>query len=167
MKWKNVSTRTTATAASTDRPIDPIFIPHPRAAQVRPSRAWRTFEVMKRILAADDDPAIRFVIKNTLGSDFDLTLAENGEQVMTLLTGDPNWACIVLDVDMPRKTGMDVLREMKASPILRSIPVIILTGVADLKTEVEALKGGVVTYFHKPFSPSQLRSVVTATTRNR
>ena len=122
---------------------------------------------MKRILAADDDPAIRFVIKNTLGGNFDLTLVENGEQVLDLLARNPDWACVVLDVDMPGKTGMDVLREMKASPTLRAIPVVILTGVADLKTEVEALKGGVVTYFHKPFSPSQLRSVVTATTRNR
>ena len=121
---------------------------------------------MKRMLAADDDPAIRFLIQNILRGKFELTVVGDGEQAIQCLQQDAGWDCLLLDIEMPNKNGLEVLRFAKGNPQLHHIPVIILTGVTDIRTQSSALREGVVTYFRKPFSPSQLLSVITATTRN-
>lgn len=121
---------------------------------------------MKRILVADDDPAICFLINNVLRESFEVTLVNDGEQALTQLLNNPLWDCVLLDIEMPNKNGMEVLKAMKESPTLQHIPVIILTAVTDLGVQTSALKSGVVTFFRKPFSPTQLRSVVLATTKS-
>ncbi len=122
---------------------------------------------MKRILVADDDVGIRAVIKSALGREFDVMAVENGKLALEMLQRDPQISCLLLDLDMPEMDGSEAYRRLRQMPGLADLPVIILTGNASVQTEMDALRAGVVTYFRKPFSPSQLLSIVKATTRNR
>jgi CheY-like chemotaxis protein len=122
---------------------------------------------MKRVLVVDDDPGIRAVITNTLNREFEVTTATNGREALDILNRDNKFACVLLDLQMPEMDGGSVFRSMQQSRALVDIPVIVLTGVDEIRTQAEALHAGVMTYFRKPFSPSQLRSIVLAVTRNR
>jgi two-component system, chemotaxis family, chemotaxis protein CheY len=122
---------------------------------------------MKRVLVVDDDPGIRAVITTSLNRDFEIVTATNGREAVDILNRDNHFACVLLDLQMPEMDGGSVFRTMQLNRTLSEIPVIVLTGVEDIKTQSEAMQAGVVTYFRKPFSPSQLRSIVLAVTRNR
>lgn len=122
---------------------------------------------MKRVLVVDDDPGIRAVITTSLNRDFEIVTATNGREALEILNRDNRFACVLLDLQMPEMDGGSVFRSMQINRSLSDIPVIVLTGVEEVKTQAEALQAGVVTYFRKPFSPSQLRSIVLAMTRNR
>jgi CheY-like chemotaxis protein len=122
---------------------------------------------MKRVLVVDDDPGIRAVITTSLNRDFEIVTATNGREAVDILNRDTHFACVLLDLQMPEMDGGSVFRTMQLNRTLSEIPVIVLTGVEDIKTQSEAMQAGVVTYFRKPFSPSQLRSIVLAVTRNR
>jgi two-component system, chemotaxis family, chemotaxis protein CheY len=122
---------------------------------------------MKRVLVVDDDPGIRAVITTSLNRDFEIVTATNGREAVDILNRDNHFACVLLDLQMPEMDGGSVFRTMQLNRTLSEIPVIVLTGVEDIKTQSEAMQAGVMTYFRKPFSPSQLRSIVLAVTRNR
>ena len=91
------------------------------------------------ILMADDDADDRLLAKDALtecGLAHDLHCVENGEELMNFLHrrgaySQPGRAprpnLILLDLNMPRKDGREALREIKADPELRNIPVVVLT----------------------------------------
>lgn len=91
------------------------------------------------ILLADDDPDDRMLIRDALEesqSPQQLVCVENGEELLdylhhqgsyTSLGEQPRPYLILLDLNMPRKDGREALREIKADPQLRRIPVVILT----------------------------------------
>ena len=91
------------------------------------------------ILLADDDPDDRMLIRDALEeskSPQQLTCVENGEELLEYLRHQGSYALpneqprpylILLDLNMPRKDGREALREIKADPQLRRIPVIVLT----------------------------------------
>jgi DNA-binding response OmpR family regulator len=122
---------------------------------------------MKKILVADDDPGISMVTRLALSKDFTVVTVSDGTEALNELERDSSYSCVLLDVEMPKMNGISVLTSMKRSPSLQNIPVVILTGNDDLKTQAEALTQGVATYFHKPFIPSQLHTIVMAITRRR
>jgi CheY-like chemotaxis protein len=91
------------------------------------------------ILLADDDPDDRMLAADALKESRlanDLRFVENGEELLDYLygrgkfTGEgccPRPGLILLDLNMPRKDGREALREIKADPSLRSIPIVVLT----------------------------------------
>jgi CheY-like chemotaxis protein len=91
------------------------------------------------ILLADDDPDDRMLVRDALQesqSPHQLTCVENGEELLDYLRHrganssvdeSAQAYVILLDLNMPRKDGRETLREIKADPHLRRIPVVILT----------------------------------------
>jgi CheY-like chemotaxis protein len=91
------------------------------------------------ILMAEDDSDDRLLVKDALAEchwEADLHFVENGEEMMDYLqrrgkyadsTAAPRPGLILLDLNMPRKDGREVLREVKADTELRRIPVVVLT----------------------------------------
>jgi two-component system, response regulator len=90
------------------------------------------------LLLADDDPDDRLLVKDALDEcrwRGDLRCVENGEELLDYLrhrgayqgADPPRPGLILLDLNMPRKDGRQALREIKADPVLRRIPVVILT----------------------------------------
>src|SRR5919201_1508066 len=88
-------------------------------------RSW-----ILRILVVDDDPALRELLKTTFEiADVDLVeAADAAEARLAIAREDPS--VIVLDVNMPGVTGLELCRELKDDPATRDIPVIVLTGSA-------------------------------------
>jgi DNA-binding response OmpR family regulator len=91
-------------------------------------------------------------------SGFDLTVAFDGDEaVRTLKAMDPKPDVAVLDVMMPKKSGFEVLRDMKADPELKKIPVILLTNLAGQQDAEKGLELGAVLYLVKSqYSPMEI-----------
>jgi DNA-binding response OmpR family regulator len=110
----------------------------------------------KRILIADDEPHMLRVTELSLKKGgFEILLARNGREAVTrTLSEKPD--LIVLDVMMPELDGFGALQELKATPAVANIPVIMLTARGQAVAREEAVRSGAALYLTKPFSPSQL-----------
>jgi len=117
---------------------------------------------MARILIAEDEPDIRELIAFILRfAGYEVTTTSNGEEALTqaaVLIPD----LILMDVRMPRMTGYDACRAMKADSSLKHIPVVFLSAKGQ-DTEIQTgLEVGAEEYLLKPFAPNQLTERVKA-----
>lgn len=122
----------------------------------------------QKILIADDEQSIRSIVARTLGADlYEILTASNGDDALTVASRErPD--LIVLDVDMPRKSGWEVLEELRRSVRSRMTSVIMLTGSKTESDEVSGLNAGADDYIAKPFVADELRARVnSALRRNR
>jgi DNA-binding response OmpR family regulator len=108
------------------------------------------------ILFADDDPGMRaLVVINLEAEGFRVTTAEDGCSALDEIERSrPD--LIVLDVMMPGRDGLDVLREVRTRPDLAGIPVVLLTARATDVDVWEGWKAGADYYMTKPFKPTDL-----------
>jgi CheY-like chemotaxis protein len=122
------------------------------------------------ILVADDDMDDRFLLQSAFAENGDqekLEFVENGVEVIEYLNEieqngkeGPYPEIILLDLNMPKKNGKEVLAELKQHPVFKKIPVIIYTTT---KNEIEVKKCyelGANTYIVKPITFDALREVV-------
>ena len=117
----------------------------------------RTFHV----LVADDEPHIGRIIKMKLEQGpFRVTLAYDGQEALDFVMGDEHLDLVVLDLLMPRLSGLDVLARIREEDRLKSLPCIILTAGGDAKHERDALALGATQFITKPFSPKKLYALV-------
>jgi len=108
------------------------------------------------ILVADDDPTLRAFVKLSLDClGFVCRLADNGALACTLARNDPPDA-IVLDVDMPRMNGFEVLYALRNQWCTRKIPVILLTARREEADIANAAQLGALDYMTKPFEINDL-----------
>lgn len=125
-----------------------------------------------KILIAEDDPDDRLLILRALDRSHlrnEIRVVEDGEQLLDYLRRDGRYAepasaprpdLILLDLNMPRKSGREALREIKSDPVLRSIPVLVLT-TSDAEADVlESYNGGANAYVTKPVTFEGLVSAV-------
>jgi CheY-like chemotaxis protein len=120
------------------------------------------------ILIADDDPEDRMLVKEALEESRlknKMAFVENGEELLEYLQNRgkfsdkeayPTPGLILLDLNMPKKDGREALREIKADPRLRIIPIVVLT---TSKAEEDILKTydlGVSSFISKPVTFSGL-----------
>ena len=113
------------------------------------------------ILVADDEPHIGRIIKMKLeNGPFRVTLAYDGQEALDFALGDDQVDLAVLDLMMPRLSGLDVLRRIREEKRLNSLPCIILTAGGDAKHERDALELGATQFVTKPFSPKKLYALV-------
>jgi CheY-like chemotaxis protein len=115
-----------------------------------------------RILYADDDPEDRMLVQDAWKESRianELDFVEDGEELMDCLhrrgeyaslAGSPLPGLILLDLNMPRMDGREALREIKADPRLRSIPVVVLTTSKAEEDIVRAYDLGVNSFITKP-----------------
>ncbi|OGD57138.1 hypothetical protein A2V71_01745 [Candidatus Berkelbacteria bacterium RBG_13_40_8] len=103
----------------------------------------------KVILLVDDDLTLREMYEERLKAEgFDIIQASNGEEAMKKAKENkPN--IILLDIMMPKINGFDVLKDLKADPDLKEIPVIVLTALIQDVDRVQGKKLGAVDYIVK------------------
>jgi DNA-binding NtrC family response regulator len=114
---------------------------------------------MRRILIVDDDAAVTnylmvFLMQTEL---FEPVVMNDSREVPALLAKDPP-DLMILDMDMPGLSGLDILRQVRDSG--RSIPVVILTGVSDVDLAVRAMKLGAFDYITKPADDEKLLETI-------
>lgn len=111
--------------------------------------------MMKKILIADDDPRLRRLVLATLGNDYELLQACDGEEAMEVGTREkPD--LVLLDVMMPKLDGFEVCRRLKGSEATSQIKVVMLTGLGTEHDHSDGETAGADAYFVKPFSPRAL-----------
>jgi len=111
---------------------------------------------MARILIAEDEPDIRELVAFTLRfAGHEVTAAANGEEALHK-AGEIVPDLILMDVRMPKMTGYDACRAMKADPALRDIPVVFLSAKGQDSEIQTGLEAGAEEYLLKPFAPDQL-----------
>ena len=108
---------------------------------------------MARIQIVDDDPAIREVLRSLLEDEgFDVTEGDSGQSVLDALNsdGDDRPQLVMMDVRMPDKNGLEVLREARGSND-SELPVIVMTAYSSSNVAIEAMRSGAYDYITKPF----------------
>ena len=111
-----------------------------------------------RILLVDDDPALRTLLRTTFEvADVGVVEAESADVARRQIRR-ARPSVIVLDVNMPGTTGLELCRELKDDLKTRDIPIVLLTG-SDGGTTTAAKKAGAEAILRKPFSPLELLAV--------
>src|SRR6185369_16381087 len=114
----------------------------------------------KHILVADDEAHIGRIIKIKLEQGpFRVSLALDGQEALDILERENGADLVVLDLMMPRLSGLDVLDHMRSRQEWREIPIIVLTAAGETRYEQDAREGGA-----RSFSLS--RSVPRSSTRS-
>jgi DNA-binding response OmpR family regulator len=114
------------------------------------------------ILVADDDEDIRALVAFRLErAGFDVVTAGDGEHALRL-TLERSPALAVLDVMMPKLTGIEVTRQLRAQDSTCTLPVILLTARVQDADIARGFEAGADDYIRKPFSPQELQARVQA-----
>src|SRR5246500_4650717 len=115
-------------------------------------------EAMPTVIVVDDDPAIRESIGGLLrsvGLQAKLLISVD-EFLKAGRTDGP--ACLVLDIRLPGKSGLDFQRELAAANI--HLPIVFITGHGDIPMTVQAMKGGAIEFLTKPFREQELLDAI-------
>ncbi len=106
------------------------------------------------VCVVDDDETIRDVLTSAFGSEgLAVESFEDGSRFLAFDFDEPP-ACVLLDVLMPGKSGLDVLKELNARGA--AAPVIMISGSADIPMAVEAIRHGALDFIEKPFDPQTI-----------
>jgi two-component system alkaline phosphatase synthesis response regulator PhoP len=118
-------------------------------------------ERLCHILVADDEPHIGRIIKMKLEQGpFRVSLAYDGQEALDFVNGEEKVDLVLLDLMMPKLSGLDVLKRIREQERFKSLPCIILTAGGDAKHERDALALGATQFLTKPFSPKKLYALV-------
>ncbi len=113
----------------------------------------------KKILIADDEYTIRELVDLTLGDDYEIIKAEDGQDALDKMK-EVNPDLIIIDVMMPKLDGFEVSRRIKTDETTKHIPIIMLTVKHELEDVKRAIKADVDEFITKPFEPDLLRKRV-------
>ena len=121
----------------------------------------RTMESMAGFLATvlicEDEPALRELIRVSLQGPYEIAEADDGEESLEILRRlRPD--VVILDMMMPRRSGLEVLNEIRADERFSDTAVIVLT--AQPATREQALEEGADVVMMKPFEPEQITAAV-------
>lgn len=116
---------------------------------------------LKRILVAEDDPkdvqlTLSALAEHQLANE--VIVVRDGAEALDYLKrrgpfalrAEGNPAVVLLDLKMPKVDGLEVLRQMKSDPALRSVPIVILTSSAESRDLEQCYREGVNAYVVKP-----------------
>ena len=109
---------------------------------------------IRRILVADDEESIRWVLSKALAKQgFSVDLAEDGDTALDMFLHN-QYDMAILDIKMPGMDGLEVLQKIRA--LDQHIPVIMITAYATVETSIQALRKGAYDMLTKPFEPEEL-----------
>ncbi len=115
------------------------------------------------ILIVDDSATVRAVISKALklaGVEFkELYQAANGKEALEILGKD--WIDLVFsDISMPVMDGEQLVETMKASGLIETVPVVMVSSAGSEPSVARLMANGVRDYIQKPFTPERIREVV-------
>ncbi len=115
-----------------------------------------------KVLVVDDYALTRDMVKSIVRQlgFINVQSVENGEMALEILRRD-EVGLVICDWNMPRVSGLEVLREIRALPNGRDLPFLMLTAEAYRENVMEALKAGVSDYIVKPFTAQTLSDKIT------
>ena len=119
---------------------------------------------MGRILVVEDDPAVQKALKRLFESEgYAVEIQANGKSALESFQAAPP-AVVILDLRLPKLSGSDVCKEIKAQA--PTLPIVVLSATSDVSDKVLLLELGADDYVTKPFSPRELLARVRAALRH-
>ena len=119
-----------------------------------------------RILVVDDDPVTRELAVGVLkATGFTVEQATDGQAALDLLVHDSRFSLVTLDLSMPRVSGLDVLRQMRASAATSGVPIVVLTSTDGEEMEINLMNEGADDYLRKPLDPARFIARIRAVLR--
>jgi putative two-component system response regulator len=112
------------------------------------------------ILCVDDATDLLALMGKALGEEYRVITAANPGDAISAAFGEPRPDLILLDIDMPEVSGLEVCQALKAEAQTASIPVVFLTARNTMQQQVEGFETGAVDYITKPFNAFVLRARV-------
>jgi two-component system KDP operon response regulator KdpE len=120
---------------------------------------------MTRVLVADDEAAIRKVVRDALErADLEVETASDGEEALERFEQGA-YALVVTDLAMPRRDGLELVRELRRRS--SAVPILVLTVRGEEKEKVRLLDAGADDYVTKPFGVAELVARARALMRRR
>lgn len=114
-----------------------------------------------QVLVADDDPAILRLVKTIVEKEgFTVLSARDGKEAYKLLQSNEPFAAAIFDVVMPYIQGTELVRYMQSERRLMKIPVIMMTAEQNPRLSSESFSAGAVAFLPKPFTTSQLQTML-------
>jgi two-component system response regulator AtoC len=119
------------------------------------------------ICIAEDDPEVRSYLETALiCQGYYVEALQDGEELLTYLQdGHPKVSAVLLDLIMPRKDGMETLREIRV--MHKDLPVVMISGASSPLNIVEAMRNGATNFLGKPVSPEDLRNALEGTVEEK
>jgi len=113
----------------------------------------------KTIMTVDDSASVRQMVAFTLKNEgFEVIEASDGKDALGKLTVPVHM--IVTDLNMPNMDGIELIRNVRANPAYKFIPIIMLTTESQASKKQEGKSAGATGWIVKPFKPEQLLAVV-------
>src|SRR2546425_3641720 len=143
--WRNTSSR--ATAGRSRQPLSPVPAP--------PSPSCSLEGTSMKILIADDDSVLRSELAGLLREDgHEVVGASDGGEALRLVERE-SFDAALLDLRMPRASGLEVLHRLRVTR--PSTAVVVITGQGTIDAAVEAMKAGAIDFVEKPYEVDALR----------
>jgi CheY-like chemotaxis protein/two-component sensor histidine kinase/chemotaxis signal transduction protein len=175
----NVTTSTAAVAGAPARresaaamPAQQVAPPTPISASVTPDRQAVPGETRpparksaapahgKHILVVDDSPSVRRVVGNMLKQHgWEVQLARDGVEALEMITQEAP-AAVLLDIEMPRMDGYELMATVRAQEQYRTLPIVILTSRAATKHQQRAMQLGASGYLVKPYQDEEMLNLL-------
>ncbi|RBP44460.1 PAS domain S-box-containing protein [Roseimicrobium gellanilyticum] len=119
---------------------------------------------MPRVVVADDNADMRDYLRQLLSPSYRVTTVGNGMDALNAVQSEPT-DLVLTDIMMPELDGFGLLRELRADPLTRDIPIIMLSARAGEEARIEGIDAGADDYLVKPFSARELLARVAANLR--
>ena len=146
------SSRTGALPLPAQQPIAVSKPPNPSA----PSQA----EHGKHVLVVDDSPSVRRVVSNMLKQrGWEVQMARDGVEALEMISHQTP-AAVLLDIEMPRMDGYELISTVRAQEQYRTLPLVVLTSRAAAKHQQRAIQLGANSYVVKPYQDEELINIL-------
>jgi len=114
----------------------------------------------KHILVVDDSPSVRRVVGNMLRQHgWEVQLARDGVEALEMISNETP-AGVLLDIEMPRMDGYELVATVRAQEQYRTLPIVILTSRAAAKHQQRAMQLGASAYVVKPYQDEELINIL-------
>ena len=114
-----------------------------------------------RVLVADDDPVMRFLLTTIIKQrECEAVVANDGREAYRILQTDSQFRAAIIDMTMPFIQGLDLIRYMRSERRLMRIPIMMISAEQDIKLMASSFTAGATAFLPKPFTTEQLQSAI-------
>src|SRR5262249_12320443 len=114
----------------------------------------------KHLLVVDDSPSVRRVVSSMLKQhNWEVQMARDGLEALEMISAETP-AAVLLDIEMPRMDGYELISTVRAQEQYRTLPLIVLTSRAASKHQQRAMSLGASSYVVKPYQDEELLRVI-------
>ena len=109
-----------------------------------------------QLLVVDDNKMMRHFLTQLLGKKHIVITSSSAEEALTQLQTNEQIDLVLTDYNLEGMSGLSLLKRIKASPQLSSIPVVILSGEGQSENRIKCLQANAADFVNKPFNPLEL-----------